>query len=314
MKVTGAGYSPEGEFFNGDEKVSTDDPHLQILLLGAVLCNDAGLFKESDKWEIKGDPTEAALVVVAAKSGFHKVELDQTYPRLGEIPFSSERKRMTTFNKLEVDSGSFPVKGLAAFSKGAPEVIIGSCTKIFLDGEIKSLSPKMKQLIEEKVKEMADQALRVMALSFRPLDEELYIEKASLEELSSERIEEDMVFSGLMGMRDPPREEVKVAIQKCEDAGIKTVMITGDHKITASAIAKELGILKENDLTLTGSELNSLGDVEFEDEVERVSVYARVYPAHKLRVIDALKKKGYVVAMTGDGVNDAPALKLQIWE
>ncbi len=309
LKVTGAGYSPEGEFFKGDEKVSTDDPHLQILLLGAVLCNDAGLFKESDKWEIKGDPTEAALVVVAAKSGFRKVELDQKYSRLGEIPFSSERKRMTTFNKLEADSGSLPVKGLTAFSKGAPEVILGSCTKIFLDGEIKSLSPEMKQLIEEKVKEMADQALRIMALSFRLLDEELYIEKASSEELSSERIEEDMVFSGLMGMRDPPREEVKVAIQKCEDAGIKTVMITGDHKITASAIAKELGILKENDLTLTGSELDSLGDVEFEDKVERVSVYARVYPTHKLRVIDALKKKGYVVAMTGDGVNDAPALK-----
>lgn len=309
LKVTGAGYSPEGEFFKGDEKVSTDDPHLQILLLGAVLCNDAGLFKKSDKWEIKGDPTEAALVVVAAKSGFHKVELDQKYPRLGEIPFSSERKRMTTFNKLEADSGSLPVKGLTAFSKGAPEVILGSCTKIFLDGEIKSLSSEMKQLIEEKVKEMADQALRVMAISFRLLDEELDIEKSSSKDPPSERIEEDMVFSGLMGMRDPPREEVKVAIQKCEDAGIKTVMITGDHKITASAIAKELGILKENDLTLTGSELDNLGDAEFEDKVERVSVYARVYPIHKLRVIDALKKKGYVVAMTGDGVNDAPALK-----
>ncbi|WP_255678712.1 calcium-translocating P-type ATPase, SERCA-type [Methanosarcina sp. DH1] len=309
LKVTGAGYSSEGEFFNGDEKVSTDDPHLQILLMGAVLCNDAGLFKESDKWEIKGDPTEAALVVVAAKSGFHKVELDQKYPRLGEIPFSSERKRMTTFNKLEADSGSLPVKGLTAFSKGAPEVILGSCTKIFLDGEIKSLSSEMKQLIEEKVKEMADQALRVMAISFRLLDEELDIEKSSSKDPPSERIEEDMVFSGLMGMRDPPREEVKVAIQKCEDAGIKTVMITGDHKITASAIAKELGILKENDLTLTGSELDSLGDVEFEEKVEKVSVYARVYPTHKLRVIDALKKKGYVVAMTGDGVNDAPALK-----
>ena len=309
LKVTGAGYSPEGEFFKGEEKVSTDDPHLQILLMGAVLCNDAGLFKESDKWEIKGDPTEAALVVVAAKSGFHKVELDQKYPRLGEIPFSSERKRMTTFNKLEADSGSLPAKGLTAFSKGAPEVILGSCTKIFLDGEIKSLSSEMKQLIEEKVKEMADQALRVMAISFRLLDEELDIEKSSSKDPPSERIEEDMVFSGLMGMRDPPREEVKVAIQKCEDAGIKTVMITGDHKITASAIAKELGILKENDLTLTGSELDSLGDVEFEEKVEKVSVYARVYPTHKLRVIDALKKKGYVVAMTGDGVNDAPALK-----
>nr|WP_329956819.1 calcium-translocating P-type ATPase, SERCA-type [Methanosarcina barkeri] len=309
LNVTGAGYSPEGEFFKGSDKVSTDDSHLQILLLGAVLCNDAGLFKENEKWEIKGDPTEAALVVAAAKAGLHKVDIDQKYPRLGEIPFSSERKRMTTISKLEADSGSFPLKGLVAFSKGAPEVILGSCTKIFLDGEIKSLSPEMKQLITGEVREMADQALRVMALSFHPLDEELFIENNSSGDFPSEKIEEDMVFSGLTGMRDPPREEVKVAIQKCENAGIKTIMITGDHKVTASAIAKELGILKKNDLTLTGSELDSLSDAEFEGEVERVSVYARVYPTHKLRVIDALKKKGYVVAMTGDGVNDAPALK-----
>jgi Ca2+-transporting ATPase len=309
LKVTGAGYSPEGEFFKGNEKVSADDLHLQTLLLGAVLCNDAALFEENEKWEIKGDPTEAALVVAAAKAGFRKVELDQKYPRLGEIPFSSERKRMTTFNKLEAGSGSFPVKGLIAFSKGAPEVILGSCTKIFLDGEIKSLSPEIKQLIAGKVREMANQALRVMALSFRPLDEDNSPEKIYSGERTAEEVEEDMVFSGLMGMRDSPREEVKLAIQKCADAGIKTVMITGDHKITASAIAKELGILKENDLTLTGSELDSLGDAEFEDKVERVSVYARVYPTHKLRVIDAFKKKGYVVAMTGDGVNDAPALK-----
>lgn len=309
LKVTGAGYSPEGEFFKGNEKITADSPYLQTLLLGAVLCNDAGFFKENEKWEIKGDPTEAALVVAAAKAGLHKADLDQKYPRLGEIPFSSERKRMTTISKLEADSGSFPLKGLVAFSKGAPEVILSSCTKIFLDGEIRSLSPEMKQLIAGKVREMADQALRVMALSFRPLDDEFSIEKTSFEALPSEEIEENMVFSGLMGMRDPPREEVKVAIQKCEDAGIKTVMITGDHKITASAIAKELGILKENDLTLTGSELDSLGDAEFEDKVERVSVYARVYPTHKLRVIHALKKKGYIVAMTGDGVNDAPALK-----
>jgi len=309
LNVTGAGYSPEGEFFKGSDKVSTDDSHLQILLLGAVLCNDAGLFKENEKWEIKGDPTEAALVVAAAKAGLHKVDIDQKYPRLGEIPFSSERKRMTTISKLEADSGSFPLKGLVAFSKGAPEVILGSCTKIFLDGEIKPLSSEMKQLITGEVREMADQALRVMALSFHPLDEELFIENNSSGKLPSEKIEEDMIFSGLTGMRDPPREEVKVAIQKCENAGIKTIMITGDHKITASAIARELGILKENDLTLTGSELDTLSDAEFEGEVERVSVYARVYPTHKLRVIDALKKKGYVVAMTGDGVNDAPALK-----
>lgn len=309
FKVTGAGYSPSGEFFKEDKKASVDDIHLQVLLLGAVLCNDADFYNESEKWKIKGDPTEAALLVAAAKAGLNKVELDQKYPRLTEIPFSSERKRMTILSKLEANSSSFPVKGLIAFSKGAPEVILGSCTKIFLDGEIRSLSPEIRQLIVGKVREMADQALRVMALSFRPLEEDTHLEKIYFGGQNTDKIEDDMVFSGLMGMRDPPREEVKIAIQKCADAGIKTVMITGDHKITASAIAKDLGILKENDLILTGSELDNLEDAEFEDKVEKVSVYARVYPTHKLRVIDAFKKKGYVVAMTGDGVNDAPALK-----
>lgn len=309
LKVTGGGYSPEGEFFNGDKKVATDNMHLHVLLLGSAICNDAGLLEKNGNWEIKGDPTEAALVVAAAKAGLHKGDLDKKYPRLGEIPFSSERKRMTTFNELEKDSDSFPVKGIVAFSKGAPEVILNSCTKILLDGKIRPLSSELRQEILGKVREMADQALRVMALSFCPLDEETSPEKVSSAELAVEIIEEDMVFSGLMGMRDPPRDEVKIAIQTCADAGIKTVMITGDHKVTASAIAKELGILKENDLTLTGSELDSLEDREFEEKVERVSVYARVYPTHKLRVVEALKKKGYVVAMTGDGVNDAPALK-----
>ncbi len=309
LNVTGAGYSPEGEFFKGDEEVPADDLHLRTLLLGAALCNDAGLSGEGEKWEITGDPTEAALLVAAAKAGFYKADLDQKYLRLGEIPFSSERKRMTTINKINNSSGDFPGEGIIAFSKGAPEVIFDSCTKVLLDGEIRPLTPELREEIPKQVRNMADQALRVMAFSFRPLGEKIFPEQISSGEQTAEKFEEDMVFSGLVGMRDPPREEVKAAIQTCADAGIKTVMITGDHKITASAIAKELGILKENDLTLTGLELDRLSDSEFEDRVEKVSVYARVYPIHKLRVVKALKKKGYVVAMTGDGVNDAPALK-----
>ncbi len=304
LQVTGKGYSPEGEFFQGDENVSVDGMHLRTLLLGSALCNDSGLIEEDGRWEIKGDPTEAALIVAAAKAGFRKDDLDRKYSRLGEIPFSSERKRMTTFNKLEVGSDIFPDGSLVAFSKGAPEIILGSCTKHLLEGEIKPLSPELRHEISEQVREMADQALRVMALSFLLLDEDF-----SSGKFTADEIEKDMVFSGLMGMRDPPREEVKIAIRTCENAGIKTVMITGDHKITASAIARELGILKESDLTLTGTELDALEDSEFEDIVEKVSVYARVYPTQKLRVVQALKKKGYVVAMTGDGVNDAPALK-----
>ncbi|BBL66638.1 calcium-translocating P-type ATPase, SERCA-type [Methanosarcina mazei] len=314
LRVTGGGYDPDGKFLKGDSEkedpeVSGDDMHLRVLLLSAALCNDSNLYKEEDGWKIRGDPTEAALVVAAAKAGFEKSELDSKYPRLAEIPFSSESKRMTTFNKLDDFPGDVLDSELVAFSKGAPEVILGSCTKIFLDGEIKTLTHGQKQEILEEVKELADQALRVMAFSFRPFEEGFSPEKISSGKIPVKRAEEDMVFSGLTGMRDPPREEVKAAIRTCEDAGIKTVMITGDHKVTAAAIARELGILKENDLTLTGSELDSLEEKEFEDRVERVSVYARVYPAHKLRVVEALKKKGYVVAMTGDGVNDAPALK-----
>ncbi|MEL7664599.1 MAG: calcium-translocating P-type ATPase, SERCA-type [Methanosarcina mazei] len=314
LRVTGGGYDPDGKFLKGDSEkedpeVSGDDIHLRVLLLSAALCNDSNLYKEEDGWKIRGDPTEAALVVAAVKAGFEKSELDSKYPRLAEIPFSSESKRMTTFNKLDDFPGDVLDSELVAFSKGAPEVILGSCKKIFLDGEIKTLTHEQKQEISEQVKELADQALRVMAFSFRPFEEGFSPEKISSGKIPVERAEEDMVFSGLTGMRDPPREEVKAAIRTCEDAGIKTVMITGDHKVTAAAIARELGILKENDLTLTGSELDSLEEKEFEDRVERVSVYARVYPAHKLRVVEALKKKGYVVAMTGDGVNDAPALK-----
>ena len=254
LNVTGAGYSPEGEFFKGDEEVPADDLHLRTLLLGAALCNDAGLSGEGEKWEITGDPTEAALLVAAAKAGFYKADLDQKYPRLGEIPFSSERKRMTTINKINNSSGDFPGEGIIAFSKGAPEVIFDSCTKVLLDGEIRPLTPELREEIPKQVRNMADQALRVMAFSFRPLGEKIFPEQISSGEQTAEKFEEDMVFSGLVGMRDPPREEVKAAIQTCADAGIKTVMITGDHKITASAIAKELGILKENDLTLTGLE------------------------------------------------------------
>ena len=319
IKVTGVGYHPEGKFLKedlekgdseiGDSEVSWNDSHIRVLLLGAALCNDSNLYNEEDGWKIRGDPTEAALVVAAAKAGFEKSELDRKYPRLAEIPFSSESKRMTTFNRLEDGPGSFLDSKLVAFSKGAPEVILSSCTKIFLDGEIQALTPEHKQKISEQVKELADQALRVMAFSFRPFEESFSPEKVSSGEIPAEKVEEDLVFSGLAGMRDPPREEVKAAIKTCEDAGIKAVMITGDHKSTAAAIARELGILKENDLTLTGSELESLDEYEFEDRVERVSVYARVYPAHKLKVVEALKKKGYIVAMTGDGVNDAPALK-----
>lgn len=288
--VTGEGYKPTGDFFRGDSPVSKDI-HLHKLLVTGTLCNDAGLVEEEGTWDIIGDPTEGALVVAAAKGGLWKAVLEEKHERKGEVPFSSERKMMTTLNTSE--------DGLYAHTKGAPEVILASCTKIFLEGHEEELTPERKQEILNIVNDLANQTLRVMGFAYRKVPEDILPEEA----------EKDMVFSGLMGMRDPPREEVKVGIATCTSAGIRTIMITGDHKTTAFAIARELEIFREGDLVLTGTDLEALGDREFDEIVEKVSVYARVYPEHKLKVVEALKKKGYIVAMTGDGVNDAPALK-----
>jgi Ca2+-transporting ATPase len=290
LNVTGKGYEPVGDFLSGDKPVC-EDVHIHRLLVAGVLCNDAGLVQEKGKWEIIGDPTEGALVVVAAKAGIWKTAFEEKRRRVGEVPFSSERKMMTTLNASE--------NGVYAYSKGAPEIVLAACTKIYLEEHEAQLTPEIRQEILDTVNEMANQSLRVMGFASRK-----FAENASPEEA-----EKDMVFSGLMGMRDPPRAEVKAAIATCTSAGIRTVMITGDHKITASAIAKELGILRERDLVLTGAELGAMDNEKFEEIVEEISVYARVYPEHKLKVVEALKKKGYVVAMTGDGVNDAPALK-----
>jgi len=290
LSVTGNGYEPAGDFFKDGQPVS-EDIHLHRLLVTGALCNDAGLVQKEGIGDIIGDPTEGALVVVAAKKGIWRPDLELKHRRIGEVPFSSERKMMTTLNTSE--------EGLYAYSKGAPEVILGCCTKIFLGGEERELTPEIRQEILDTVNEMANQPLRVMGFAFRQVPEKIVPEDS----------ERDMVFAGLMGMRDPPREEVKVAIATCTNAGVRTVMITGDHKTTAFAIAREIGIYREGDLVLTGTELDALGDKEFEDIVEKVSVYARVYPEHKLKVVNALKNKGYIVAMTGDGVNDAPALK-----
>ncbi|RXA19916.1 calcium-transporting P-type ATPase, PMR1-type [Methanosarcina sp. MSH10X1] len=290
LNVTGEGYKPIGDFFSGDVPAS-EDVHLHRLLVAGTLCNDAGLVEENGVWDITGDPTEGALVVAAAKEGIWKNALEEKHRRKGEVPFSSERKMMTTLNSSE--------DGLYAYSKGAPEVILASCTKIFLGGHEEELTPERKQEILDVLNDLANQTLRVMGFAYRKVPEDIIAEEA----------EKEMVFAGLMGMRDPPREEVKVAIATCTSAGIQTVMITGDHKTTAFAIARELGIYREGDLVLTGIELDALDNKEFEEIVEKVSVYARVYPEHKLKVVEALKKKGYIVAMTGDGVNDAPALK-----
>ncbi len=292
IEVTGAGYEPKGEFLLNDTAFTPEPGSaLQALLRVGVLCNDTSLSAADGGRGIKGDPTEGALLVAAAKAGLSPEELNRQHPRLGEIPFSSEAKRMTTVNQTP--------RGKSANSKGALEIILSSCSRILDDGRERELTGKDREEILLVGQQMATGALRVLGLAYKPLPGGAAIDKD---------IERDMVFVGLVGMIDPPREEVKDAIEVCRQAGIKSVMITGDHKLTAVAIARELGLLRE-DVALTGAEFDRLSDEEFEALVEKVEVYARVSPAHKLRVINALAKKGHVVAMTGDGVNDAPALK-----
>jgi Ca2+-transporting ATPase len=288
LEVSGAGYEPEGTFARNGSPVTLSEP-LVLLLHAAALCSDARIVRDDgdERWHVKGDPTEGALVVAAAKAGLHKAELDSEFPRTDEIPFSSETKRMTTLHTTPA--------GTIAYSKGAPEFILDSCTRqLTADGEAE-LRGAGKAEILHTAQEMASKALRVLAIAHK-------------RETTLQEAEREMTFLGLVGMIDPPRPEAQAAVGKCNEAGIKVVMITGDHPLTARAVANELGILK-NDRLLIGAELEVKEDEEFRSEVEDIEVYARVSPAHKLRVITALQEKGHVVAMTGDGVNDAPALK-----
>ena len=292
IHVSGVGYEPRGQFqFSGQVVDVSQDIAVQTLMKIGTLCNDTRLVTVDEVWGIKGDPTEGALVVVSAKAGLLQEEANERFPRIDEIPFSSERKRMTTIHNTP--------EGRAAYSKGAPEIVLDSCSHILMDSKESLLSERDRAVVLDTARQMAGQALRVLGMAYKKLSEIPACKEES---------EAGMVFVGLAGMIDPPREEVKEAIRLCDKAGIKSVMITGDHKLTAMAVAGELGILKKG-IALTGAELDKLTDQEFENNVEDVEVYARVSPAHKLRVIEAFDKKGDIVAMTGDGVNDAPALK-----
>lgn len=294
IKVSGDGYEPEGNFIQNEESINpNDDLHLMSLLRISTLCNNARLVKE-DTWKIFGDPTEGAMVVTAAKAGIKQDEINKEFPRVGELPFSSERKCMTTIH-ITPNSEQF------AYVKGAPEVILEQSRYFLRNSEVNELTETEKGKLLRTGEEMAERALRVLGVAYRRLPK-------NLEVFTEEVVENNLIFVGLIGMIDPPRKEAKEANRLCTQAGIKTVMITGDHKLTAVAIAKELKMLKDG-LVLTGAELDILSEEEFLKIVENVTVYARVSPEHKLRVVQALKKKGQIVAMTGDGVNDAPALK-----
>jgi Ca2+-transporting ATPase len=287
--VTGAGYAPEGIFSTNGGTRSTVTPALRQTLTAGALASDTTLVKDpTGAWDIKGDPTEGALVVAAAKAGLEKDVLDASYPRVHEIPFSSETKRMTTLHQT---NGS-----LTAYAKGAPEVILYDCDFVMTDEGIQTLDAERRAQILSRAHSLASEALRVLGISFK-------------QNTTREIAERGMTFLGLAGMIDPPRPEAKEAIAVCTDAGIRPVMITGDHPVTAQAVARELGLLHNGGRVVTGAELEDMSDEQLEREAETISVYARVSPAHKLRVVTAWQSRGHIAAMTGDGVNDAPALK-----
>jgi Ca2+-transporting ATPase len=300
LKVSGVGYEPEGEFLLENRKVDPQCGGLHTILTAAALCNDAKLERETatETWVIRGDPTEGALLVGAAKAGLWKEDLEDQHPRVGEIPFSSESKRMTTMHVVSD-------KKKMAYMKGAPEIVLDKCTKVLAGGKVSNLTESDRARILEVNEAMARQALRSLGFAFRELPETV--------RSCDETIEKEFVFVGIMSMIDPPRQEVKDAICTCKKAGINVVMVTGDHRLTAVAVAKELSLLGENEeegKVLTGAELGKLSDEQLVDMVERVVIYARVSPEHKVRIVKAWKAKGHVVAMTGDGINDAPALKM----
>jgi Ca2+-transporting ATPase len=289
VEVGGVGYAPEGGL-----TPASNNPSLNALFTGGILCNDSTLFEEGGKWSIKGDPTEGALLVLAAKAGLARDEVKARCPRIREFPFSSDRKRMTTIHRL--DDGE-----QRAFVKGAPEVILDRCS-FFLNGDqVTALDDHERKKILAANESMATEALRVLAIAYRDISE--------VDGANEDMIERELVFLGLIGMMDPPREEAIEAVRVCRQVAIKPIMITGDHKLTAVAVAKELGIHRDGDLVLTGEDLSKIDDAEFERVVDKVTVYARVSPLDKLKIVKAWKNRGEVVAMTGDGVNDAPALK-----
>ena len=234
-------------------------------------------------------------MVVAEKANFKKKEIEKKYPRIGELPFSSERKRMTTVH-------STPLEDQIVYMKGAPEIVLERCIHIQEFDKVKRLTGERREDILRIGEEMAGEALRIIGMAYKKI-------ASGTINFDEESLENDLIFLGFIGMMDPPREEATKAVEVCKQVGIKVVMITGDHKLTAMAISEEIGIYHDGDIMLTGEELEKMSDGALEDIVEKVTVYSRVSPTHKLKIVEAWKKKGHVVAMTGDGVNDAPALK-----
>jgi Ca2+-transporting ATPase len=317
FRVIGEGYAPTGDFQLDGQKISLEDsPEISALSVACAICNDSVLQKEQGEWAILGDPTEGALLTLAGKAGIEKDQWNSKLPRVAEFPFSSERKRMSVISQVEgVATGDASSRGIdpaiagflqsesyLMFTKGSPELTLARSAQIHLGNHSVPLTEEQRQKILAENDLMASKGLRVLGFAYKPLAE-------IPPEGSDEASEQGLVWLGLVGMLDAPRPEVRAAVQECRDAGIRPVMITGDHQLTARAIATDLGIAQEGDRVLTGQELQRMSDEELEQNVDLVSIYARVSPEHKLRIVQALQRRGRFVAMTGDGVNDAPALK-----
>lgn len=297
VDVEGRGYEPEGKFLVDSNEIKVEElKGLNLLLTISALVNDAKLEEKDDQFKILGDPTEGALLTLSEKGGIRSKTINGKYPRVKEIPFDSDRKMMTTFHEM---AGKDEI---VSFTKGAPDIIIDRCDKILLDGDVVKLTDEVRQKVLDQNTAFSRDALRVLALAFREY-------QRVPEDPTSEDHEKDMIFVGLTGMIDPPRPEAREAIAKCKNAGINTIMITGDYRETAFAIAKDLGLADREDQAIMGSKIDSISDEELREVVKETKVFARVSPEHKVRIVTALRANGDIAAMTGDGVNDAMAIK-----
>jgi P-type Ca2+ transporter type 2C len=300
VEMTGTGYEPSGEVQQGGKPVEDAAllEEVEKTLAAGSLANNAALVQQGGRWSIQGDPTEGALVVAARKVGEAAGKLHRRFPRVGEVPFSSDRKLMSTTHSDLDDSGRVFV-----FAKGAPDVLLARCTEERIGDATRALTRARREEISRSVEELASAALRTLGVAYRT------VARDALPGGASEEAEQSLVFLGVVGMMDPPRPEARAAVAEARSAGVRPIMITGDHPVTAAAVAAELGIAEAGATALTGSQLQKMEDQQLREAVRDVSVYARVAPEHKLRIVRALEANGEIAAMTGDGVNDAPALK-----
>lgn len=293
IDVSGSGYDPKGNFTKDGRPMDSKD--IELLLRIGYLCNNAKLEEKDQGYELIGDPTEGSLIVLAKKGKLNDKHLQANFKFYEELPFDSDRKRMSVIYENKIN------KKTEAYVKGAPDLLLKVCSKTIKNGKVVTLSKEDKQKIIKMNDSLAEKALRVLALAYKDVSD--------LKKYTLNSVENDLVFVGLVGMIDPPRDEVKQAIEDCQKAGIKVMIITGDHTLTTQAVAKKIGLFKKGDLVLTGEDVEKMSDKELEEKIEKVRIIARAMPIQKLKIVEILQKRGHIVAMTGDGINDAPALK-----